>query len=116
MKKLFAMLLALTLTLSLAACGAKEDQTPNEPAQPDSAETETPEDTGLGDYPKQNISWVVPVAAGSATDLVTRAVAERLDFGTTISVENITGGAQTIGANEVMSRDADGYTLLLQSG
>lgn len=106
MKKLLAMMLTLAMALSLAACGTQE------PAASSGSAGSGSQENGLGDYPSQNISWVVPVAAGSATDLVTRAVAERLDLGTTISIENITGGAQTIGANEVMARAADGYTLL----
>lgn len=124
MKKLFALCLALAMVLALVACGSTKQQTPTQPTsdpvqtQPKDEPKDEPkepaatEPAGLGDYPNKNIAWVVPVAAGSATDLVTRAVADRLDLGTTISVENITGGAQTIGANEVMSRAADGYTLL----
>lgn len=112
MRKLLVLVLTLAFAMSLAACGTKGQPTTDDPVTTDPAGTEDPASTDLGDYPNHNISWVVPVAAGSATDLVTRAVAERLDLGTTISIENITGGAQTIGANEVMSRDADGYTLL----
>ena len=111
MKKVFALYLVLAMMLSLVACGGSQKEEIKEEAGAQTTET-AEETSGLGDYPSQNISWVVPVAAGSATDLVTRAVAERLDLGATISIENITGGAQTIGANEVMAREADGYTLL----
>ena len=110
MKKVFALCLVLAMMLSLAACGGTKKEEVKEETKTET--TETTEETGLGDYPSHNISWVVPVAAGSATDLVTRAVSDRLDLGATIAIENITGGAQTIGANEVMSREADGYTLL----
>ncbi len=108
LKKLLTLCLALAMVLTLVACSTKTP--PAEETTPP-ADGAVEGDTAL-DYPTKNISWVVPVAAGSATDLVTRAVAERLDLGATISIENITGGAQTIGANEVMARDADGYTLL----
>ena len=110
MKKVFALCLVLAMMLSLAACGGTKKEEVKEETKTET--TETTEETGLGDYPSHNISWVVPVVAGSATDLVTRAVSDRLDLGATIAIENITGGAQTIGANEVMSREADGYTLL----
>lgn len=69
-------------------------------------------ESGLGDYPSRNISWIVPVNAGTPTDLASRQVADLLDLGVNIAVENITGGNQTIGINEALSRDADGYTIM----
>ena len=114
-KKLIALLLAAFMLLSLCACGAKETPPAEESAAPagesaapveESAEP-APEFT----YPEQNISWIIPVAAGSGTDLVSRQIADQLDLGVNFSFENITGGQQSVGTNEALSRPADGYTL-----
>ncbi|MBP3701259.1 MAG: tripartite tricarboxylate transporter substrate binding protein [Lachnospiraceae bacterium] len=92
MKKLIAIALSLMLAMSLLAGCAQSG--------------------GEDAYPSKPISWIVPVAAGTGTDLVTRQVVDQLDLGVTISVENVVGGAQTIGTNDALSRGADGYTLL----
>lgn len=111
MKKLFALALAAAMTLSLAACGAKE--TPAAPSAPavsaPAASAEAPKEL---DYPTKNISWIVPVKAGTPTDLATRQLADQLDLGVNIAVENVVGGNQTIGINDALSRGADGYTIL----
>lgn len=117
-RNLFALLLAFAMILSLAACGGNSSggaaDAPAQAADPAPAPADTapePEKPTL-DYPKKNISWVVPVAAGSPTDLATRQMADALDLGVSISVENVTGGNQTIGINDALSRGSDGYTLL----
>jgi tripartite-type tricarboxylate transporter receptor subunit TctC len=57
---------------------------------------------------------VVPVAAGSTTDIIPRFVAEQLStqLGEPIVVENRVGAGGTIGSALVARSDADGYTLL----
>jgi tripartite-type tricarboxylate transporter receptor subunit TctC len=60
------------------------------------------------------IHVVVPLLAGSATDVVTRAFVAALSqrLGQTIIVENKPGGATTLGANYVAKSAPDGLTLL----
>ncbi len=116
MKKLLALMLTLAMVLSLAACGAKNDppaaSTPDPNTQaPAPAAPEEPADE-LGDYPSQTISWIVPVNAGTPTDLATRQLADLLDVSVNIAVENVTGGNQTIGINEALSRGGNGYTIM----
>ena len=69
------------------------------------------------DWPKQAIKLVVPFTAGSGTDIVARAVAERLTtaMGQTVVIENKPGAGGTIAANQVAKATPDGYTLLVHS-
>jgi len=69
------------------------------------------------DWPKQAIKFVVPFTAGSGTDIVARAVAERLtaSIGQTVTIENKPGAGGTIAANQVAKSTPDGYTLLVHS-
>ena len=92
MKKLFALVVAGAMTLSLAACGAKTETpaaTSTPAASTPAASTEAPKEL---DYPTKNISWIVPVNAGTPTDLATRQLVDQLDLGVNIAVENVTGG------------------------
>ena len=69
------------------------------------------------DWPKQNIKFVVPFTAGSGTDIVARAVAEKLTsaLGQTVVIENKPGAGGTIAANQLAKANPDGYTLLVHS-
>ncbi|MET0278642.1 MAG: tripartite tricarboxylate transporter substrate binding protein [Pseudorhodoplanes sp.] len=65
-------------------------------------------------YPNQMVRIVVPFSAGSATDLLARAVADKLGekWKQQVIVENRPGVA---GTNSVAKSAADGYTLMLTS-
>jgi tripartite-type tricarboxylate transporter receptor subunit TctC len=69
------------------------------------------------DWPKQTVKLVVPFTAGSGTDIIARAVAEKLGpaLGQTVVIENKPGAGGTIAANQVAKSPADGYTLLVHS-
>lgn len=69
---------------------------------------------GDSTYPKQQITIVVPMAAGGSTDLAARAVSSKLGeiLGVPVVVVNKTGGGGGIGATEVAQAKPDGYTLL----
>jgi tripartite-type tricarboxylate transporter receptor subunit TctC len=66
-------------------------------------------------YPERQITMVVPFAAGGPTDTVGRLIAERMsaDLGQQVIVENVGGAGGTLGAGNVASAEADGYTILL---
>jgi tripartite-type tricarboxylate transporter receptor subunit TctC len=64
-------------------------------------------------YPSRPITMVVPLQAGTASDLVARIVAQ--DFGErtgkTMLIENVIGGGGGIGAARVARSTPDGYTI-----
>jgi tripartite-type tricarboxylate transporter receptor subunit TctC len=66
-------------------------------------------------YPSKAIRLIVPYPAGGPTDLMARAINERLGerLGQTVVVDNRGGGATIIGAELAARAPADGYTLLL---
>src|SRR5712692_12008269 len=68
-------------------------------------------------YPSQNIRFVVPFAAGSATDTLARLLGNRMSasLGRSILVENIAGGSGTIAAMNVVRSAPDGYTVFVTS-
>ena len=70
-----------------------------------------------GAYPNRPIKIIVPISPGSATDLLVRAVAERMQvrMGQTVVIENRAGAGTTIGAAMVAKAEPDGYTILANS-
>jgi tripartite-type tricarboxylate transporter receptor subunit TctC len=65
-------------------------------------------------WPAKPIRAVVPVGAGSSTDIVHRLVLEQLSLqlGQPVVVENRAGAGATIGSAAVAKAPPDGYTLL----
>lgn len=69
------------------------------------------------DWPSKPIRAFVPFGAGSATDIIPRAVFDRLGpvLGQPIVVENRGGAGGALGVGEVTRADPDGYTILANS-
>ncbi len=69
--------------------------------------------SAAADYPDRPVRFVVPQAAGSATDTVSRMLAPELSkaLGQPLVVENRPGGALTIGIDAVAKAAPDGYTI-----
>ena len=65
-------------------------------------------------YPDRNVTIVVTSAAGALTDVLTRAIAQRLSemWKQSVIVENRGGAGYSIAAEIVMRAEHDGYTLL----
>lgn len=63
-------------------------------------------------YPSREIRFIVPWAAGGATDVATRALGRVLaDEGFRLIVENVPGNTAQIGLAKVAGAAPDGYTL-----
>src|SRR6476619_7027101 len=66
------------------------------------------------DYPDRAVKIIVPFPAGGTADAVPRLVAEWLSrkWGQPVVIENRTGAAGNIGAEQAYRSVPDGYTLL----
>ncbi|MFN0162042.1 MAG: Bug family tripartite tricarboxylate transporter substrate binding protein [Burkholderiales bacterium] len=68
-------------------------------------------------YPNRALKLVVPFPPGALTDLLGRAVGERLGraLGQSVVIENRPGAGTLLGAEQVAKSPADGYTLLIST-
>lgn len=66
-------------------------------------------------YPNKPIRLIVPFPAGGATNILARALSQKLGekIGQPVVVKNRPGAGRTIGADAASKSAADGYTLLL---
>ena len=66
-------------------------------------------------YPSKPIRLIVGFAPGGGTDIVARALAPKMSeiLGQSVIIENKSGAAGTIGADQVAKSNPDGYTLLM---
>ena len=75
----------------------------------------TPWTTTAQDYPAKQITLVVTAAAGGVTDVVARALGQRLAeaWGQQVVIENRGGAAHILGAQAVAKATPDGHTLMI---
>lgn len=107
MKKLFSLLLVLSLSL-VSCAGGTGSNSSSAPPTDGSAADDAFQFT-------QPITVVVPFKAGSATDNQIRLMQSDLEkaLGTTLVIVNAEGGSGTIGTTEFLnSYKPDGYTIL----
>jgi len=66
-------------------------------------------------WPSKPISLIVPFPAGGTTDVLARALADKLtqSLGQSVIVESKPGAGATVGADYVAKAKPDGYTLLV---
>src|SRR5260370_30101020 len=71
-------------------------------------------DALAGEYPDHTVKIIVPFPAGGTADAVPRIVADWLSrkWGQPVVIENRTGAAGNIGAEQAYRSAPDGYTLL----
>jgi len=108
LKKILALVFALAMLLSMAACGQTA-----EPA----AEGETPVEEELN-WPEKEILLIQPWSLGGGPDVITRQIASYSEkyLGVPMIVENHTGGSGTIGMNDFLAAEDDGYTIFCCNG
>ena len=68
-------------------------------------------------YPNRVIKFVVPFAAGSATDTLARVLGEKMSasLGQSIVVDNVPGASGFLAAQNVARAEPDGHTVLITS-
>jgi tripartite-type tricarboxylate transporter receptor subunit TctC len=68
-------------------------------------------------YPNKPIKVIVPFAAGSTTDIIARAISDKMSqsLGQQLVVENKGGASGTIGQAQVAASAPDGYTIMVHS-
>ena len=68
-------------------------------------------------YPNKPIRVIVPFAAGSTTDIIARAISDKMaqSMGQPVVVENKGGASGTIGQAAVAQSAPDGYTIMIHS-
>ena len=68
-------------------------------------------------YPNKPIRVIVPFAAGSTTDIIARAIADKMgqSMGQTLIIDNRGGASGTIGQAAVATAQPDGYTIMIHS-
>lgn len=118
MKKVLALLMAVILALSLAACGSSSSGSTSAGNGGGGTSAGDSSGTSTGgsstDYPgNKQISLIVPYSAGGASDTTARIYASELEkaLDCTIIVSNVTGASGAIGLEQVRNSAADGYTI-----
>lgn len=106
MKKVFAMLLALAMMFSLAACGGET-----------TGESTPPPDTGASNspaWPGSDVTVYVPAAAGGGTDIFARTVADYLQrsTGKNFTVVNVEAGSGMVGFEQLRNSAPDGSSIM----
>ncbi|MBI4207248.1 MAG: tripartite tricarboxylate transporter substrate binding protein [Betaproteobacteria bacterium] len=73
-----------------------------------------PDAAAQGAYPSKNVQIILPYSAGGSTDVIARAIAQRLGdiWGKNVIVENRPGASGMIGAEMASKAEPDGHTLL----
>jgi tripartite-type tricarboxylate transporter receptor subunit TctC len=68
-------------------------------------------------YPNKPIRVIVPFAAGSSTDIIARAIADKMSqsMGQQLVIDNRGGASGTIGQAAVAQAAPDGYTIMIHS-
>jgi len=64
------------------------------------------------EFPTRQVRIVVPFPAGGSFDIMSRMLAQRMQFGQNVLVENRPGGGTVIGTEYVARQPGDGHTIL----
>jgi tripartite-type tricarboxylate transporter receptor subunit TctC len=73
--------------------------------------------SAAGTYPERPVQVIVPFAGGSASDVVTRVLLDRMgkEIGQPLIIENRPGAGGNIGTAVAARAESDGYTLVMSA-
>ena len=116
MKKLTALLLAMLMLFSLAACGGSEESAAPESTAPD-GESAAPAqgDASASTWPSTTVNLYLPATAGGGTDMIGRVFADTISklTGESFIVVNDTTGGGTVATEQIRNAKPDGENLLI---
>ena len=119
MKKTLALLMAVVMIFSMAACSSSASAPAATEAEAPKAEAPKAEAPAIevpavvdGFYAGKTIEVIVPWGAGGGADVACRLVCAEVEkvLGCTIVINNITGGGGSIGLAQLTNAAADGMT------
>ena len=117
-KKLFTFLLAVSMLLSLCACGGGSGNdagtTPPPADAGTSGDANEPSEPGAAGWtPSEPVNMIVAYKAGSGTDNTARVLSQFATkyIGQTVVIDNQEGGSGSIGWTALSQANPDGYTL-----
>lgn len=100
--KIRSIIFVICAMLLITGCGSSKQQATTKPDQPD--------------FPKKEITMIVPWNAGGGNDVAARKLQVILkEQGISSVVKNVPGGNGVVGISEVMTSKPDGYTVGLQT-
>jgi len=101
-------ILLLSVGLVIVGCGQQESQPKSQP------ESQTSEPKKV-DFPKKEITLIIPYNAGGGTDLVARMLAEGMEdeLGVSIVPVNKGGAGSATGLQDTITAKPDGYTIVM---
>ncbi len=126
-RKFVALLLAVFMVMMIAGCGGTAEQSSAAALSSSDASSGTSAlqaasavEGGIkkpADFPKREITWIVPFAAGGAFDTMARTLQPILKemYDVDIVVKNVPGGGSAVGVTECMVAKPNGYTVAMGS-
>ncbi|MFS0574085.1 tripartite tricarboxylate transporter substrate binding protein [Sporosarcina sp. 179-K 3D1 HS] len=100
MRKTWSLFIFSIMLVSVVGCSSDKSNA--------SEEAETP-------FPERSLTAIIPFGAGGSSDTVARMIAPQAEkhLGKSIVLQNNPGGTGAVATQNVLSKPADGYTLLI---
>ncbi len=110
-KRLMAIAAAFAMAAGLVGCGGSSTKSTTAATETGGQSSSASSDT---DWPQKPIQLIVPVKAGGDTDINARIFAKYLtdELGQAVTVVNVGGAGGSIGTQQLMDSDPDGYNIL----
>lgn len=115
-KKFLAATLAVVMAASMVmGCSSSSSSSSDDDAEVEDSDDTSDDSSSSSDYPNGNINGIVQWGEGGGTDSLMRPLATLAQdiLGSSIVIQNKTGGTGSIATQYVYDEDADGYNLLM---